>query len=51
VLATLAENRIVNQRPDRSLTLPTRPVKMFRSTALEPVHVDDLYSELVCQPW
>jgi hypothetical protein len=50
-VATLVEDRVVRRRPPRSLTLPTRPLKMYRSDRLEPADIDDLYSELVCQPW
>jgi len=50
-VAMLAEDRVVGRRPPRSLTLPTRPLKMYRSSRLGPAHIDDLYSELVCQPW
>ncbi len=49
-LATLAEERVVGRLPLLSLGRPARP-KMFRSSRLEPAHVDYLYSELVCVPW
>jgi hypothetical protein len=50
-LLTLAELRIVGQRPplSRILSPPAGP-KMYRSASLEPVQIDDLYSELVCIP-
>jgi hypothetical protein len=50
-LLTLAELRIVGHRPllSRVLSPPAGP-KMYRSPSLEPVQIDDLYSELVCFP-
>ena len=52
VLATMAELRTVGRRPRLSIMLPhPLPPKMYRSASLEPVQVDDLYSELTCVPW
>ena len=51
VLATLAELRIVGNRPPMSYMLPSPRPKMYRSANLEPAQIDDLYSELVCVPW
>ena len=51
VLVILAELRIVGNRPRPSLMLPSPRPKMYRSTSLEPMQIDDLYSELVCVPW
>ena len=50
LLATLAELRIIGNRPARSFRLNSWP-KMYRSTSLNPAQIDDLYSELVCVPW
>lgn len=50
LLATMAELRIVGQRPILSLRLSSWP-KMYRSASLEAGQIDDLYSELVCVPW
>jgi hypothetical protein len=50
-LATLAELRIVKQRPRLSAMLSAPRPKMYRSMTLEPAQIDDLYSELVCVPW
>ena len=49
--ATLAEHRIIGYRPRLGFTLPSPRRKMFRSASLEPAHIDDLYSELVCVAW
>ena len=49
LIATVAELRIIGDKPGRSFTLNRRP-KMFRSATLEPGQVDYLYSELVCVP-
>jgi hypothetical protein len=51
VLATLAELRVVGQRPRLSVMLRSPRPKMYRSTSLEPAEIDDLYSELACVPW
>jgi hypothetical protein len=51
VLATLAELRIVGDRPHLSVMLPSARPKMFRSDTLTSRDVDDLYSELPCVPW
>ncbi len=52
VLATMAELRTVGRRPRLSIMLPhPLPPKMYRSASLEPVQIDDLYSELTCVPW
>ena len=50
-VATLAEERIVKERPRLSFRVrPPRP-RMFLSSTLEPQHVDYLYSELTCLAW
>ena len=49
LLATLGELRIVGHRPRLSFKLISWP-KMYRSASLEPVQIDDLYSELLCVP-
>jgi len=51
VLATLAELRIVGDRPRPSFMLSSPQPKMYRSSSLEAMQIDDLYSELVCVPW
>jgi hypothetical protein len=51
VLATLAELRIVRDRPRCSIMVPAARPKMFRSDTLTSQDVDDLYSELTCVPW
>lgn len=51
VLATLAELRIVGQRPRLSVMLASSRPKMYRSASLAPGQIDDLYSELACVPW
>lgn len=50
-IATLAEPRIAGCRPWPSLALRRSAPKMFRSRSLHPAAADDLYSELVFQPW
>ncbi|MFV2100549.1 hypothetical protein [Micromonospora sp. LOL_024] len=50
-LATLAELRLVGDRPPLSVRLPDTRRKMFRSDSLDPDDVDYLYSELVCLSW
>jgi hypothetical protein len=50
-VATIVEPRIAGARPRPALTLRRTQPKMFRSSRLEPAHADDLYSELVFQPW
>ncbi|MFC9786499.1 hypothetical protein [Rhodococcus sp. NPDC127528] len=47
---TLAELRVVGNRPARSIMVTSRP-KMFRSESLRPDQIDYLYSELTCVPW
>lgn len=49
LVATVAELRIIDRKPDLAFTLSRRP-KMYRSPSLESAHIDDLYSELVCVP-
>jgi hypothetical protein len=51
ILATLAEDRIAPVRPWPAIPLRRTPPKMFRSSRLGPTDADDLYSELVFQPW
>ena len=51
VLATLAELRVVKQRPRLSLMLGSPRRKMFKSAHLTPDQIDYLYSELVCVAW
>lgn len=48
---TLAELRIVRQRPLRSRILKRSRPKMLRSPYLQPDQIDYLYSELTCVPW
>jgi hypothetical protein len=50
LVATLAEVRTIQRRPRLSFELDNWP-KMYRSADLEPVQIDDLYSELTCVPW
>ncbi|RZT18502.1 hypothetical protein EV589_2762 [Mycobacterium sp. BK558] len=45
--ATLAEMRVVERRPPRSVPV-AGPSKMYLSEDLEPDQIDDLYSELTC---
>jgi hypothetical protein len=49
--ATLAELRVVGDRPERSIMLKSPRPKMYRSTTLRPDQIDDLYSELTCVAW
>jgi hypothetical protein len=51
VLATLAELRVVGDRPPLSVPLSRPRPKMFRSDSLRPDEIDYLYSELVCLSW
>ncbi|MFI7607392.1 hypothetical protein ACIBTV_19915 [Micromonospora sp. NPDC049366] len=51
VAATLAELRVVGERPPGSVMLASPRRKMFRSADLEPDDVDYLYSELTCVSW
>ncbi|WP_456632952.1 hypothetical protein [Bradyrhizobium sp. USDA 10063] len=51
ILATLAELRVVGDRPKRSIMLKSPRPKMYRSTTLRPDQIDDLYSELTCVAW
>ncbi|MEV1333416.1 hypothetical protein AB0J20_28010 [Micromonospora costi] len=50
-LATLAELRVVGERPPGSVMLAAPRRKMFRSAGLDPDHIDYLYSELTCVSW
>jgi len=50
-VATLSEDRIAGGRPRPSIRLRRTVPKMFRSSRLQPADADDLYSELVFQPW
>jgi hypothetical protein len=49
--ATLAELRVVGNRPKPSIMLKSPRPKMYRSTNLSPDQIDDLYSELTCVAW
>ncbi len=49
-VATLVEERIAG-RPWPAVTLRRTQPKMVRSSRLGPADADDLYSELVFQPW
>lgn len=51
ILLTLAELRVVGDRPALSRLLPSHRDKMFRSDGLGPDDIDYLYSELVCLSW
>ena len=51
VAATLAEDRVVKQRPRLSFRLHNPRPKMFLSPDLEPDQVDYFYSELVRLAW
>ena len=51
ILATLAELRVVGDRPKPSIMLKSPRPKMYRSGDLRPDHVDYLYSELTCVGW
>jgi hypothetical protein len=48
---TLAELRIVPERPRFSFMLTTPRPKMYRSAKLRPEQIDYLYSELTCVAW
>jgi hypothetical protein len=50
-VAMLVEPRIAGSRPRPAFALRSTQPKMFRSSRLELAHADDLYSELVFQPW
>ena len=50
-LATLAELRVVGQRPRLSILLDYSRPKMFKSSSLRPDQIDYLYSELTCVNW
>jgi hypothetical protein len=50
-IATLAEVRVVGDRPARSFAIRPPRRRMFRSADLDPREVDYLYSELVCVEW
>lgn len=47
---TLAELRVVGERPPLSLLLPRAGMKMYRGS-LRPDQIDYLYSELTCVAW
>jgi hypothetical protein len=49
--ATLAELRVVGDRPKPSIMLKAPRPKMYRSASLRPDQIDDLYSELTCVAW
>jgi hypothetical protein len=51
VLATLAELRVVGERPPLSVMWPSPRPKMFRSAGLDADSIDYLYSELTCVAW
>ena len=51
IVATLAELRVVGNRPKPSIMLKSPRPKMYRSTSLRPDQIDDLYSELTCVAW
>jgi hypothetical protein len=48
-VATLGELRTIGHSPLLSIKLTADP-KMYLSATLQPEHIDDLYSELVCVP-
>jgi hypothetical protein len=50
-VGTFAELRIAGRRPWPAVALRRSQPKMFRSSRLEDADADDLYSELVFQPW
>ncbi len=50
-VGTLAETRVVGDRPRPSVSIRSPRRKMFRSADLDPRQVDYLYSELVCVAW
>ena len=49
--ATLAELRVVGDRPKPSIMLKSPRPKMYRSENLRPDQIDYLYSELTCVAW
>ncbi len=49
--ATLAELRVVGERPPAAVTLRMSRPKMFKSPTLGPDDIDYLYSELTCLAW
>ena len=49
--ATLAEDRVIGQRPWPAIELSQSRRKMFRSPHLKPAQIDYFYSELVCVAW
>lgn len=49
--ATLIERAVTEVQPRLSFEVESPRVKMFRSSSLEPAHMDYLYSELVCLSW
>jgi hypothetical protein len=51
IAATLAELRVVGDRPTPSTMLKSPRPKMYRSASLRPDQIDDLYSELTCVAW
>ena len=48
---TLAELRVIGDRPKPSIMLKSPRPKMYRSTHLRPDQIDYLYSELTCVAW
>ena len=50
-VGTLAEDRVVGQRPRFSLRVRPPRRRMIRSRHLVPAQIDYLYSELVCVSW
>jgi hypothetical protein len=48
---TLAELRVVGERPKPSIMLKSPRPKMYRSAKLRPDQIDYLYSELTCVVW
>ena len=50
-VATLVEDRIVEQPPQLAIHVPSDRRRMFRSPRLEPAQIDYLYSELTCVAW
>lgn len=48
---TLAELRLVGDRPKPSVMLKSPRPKMYRSAHLRPDQIDYLYSELTCVAW
>jgi hypothetical protein len=51
ILMTLAELRLVGDRPKPSIMLKAPRPKMYRSPDLRPDQIDYLYSELTCVAW